>query len=67
MPTMLGVVRGIATLALTGLGLLVVLQGDGAGSHVTGSALIGAGVSAAVATQFMRIVDGRVKPAKARL
>lgn len=66
MSTMLGVLRGIATLALTGLGLLVVLQGDGAGSLVTGAALIGAGLAAAVAAPFTTIVEGHhVEPTKA--
>jgi len=59
MQTLLGVVRGIATLALTGLGVLVVLQGDGAGTHVAGALCIGGGLSAAAAGLLLKIVDGR--------
>ncbi|UGS35169.1 hypothetical protein [Capillimicrobium parvum] len=59
MQTLLSVVRGIATLSLTGLGVLVVLQGDGAGAHVLGSLLIGGGIGMGTSGLLLEVVDGR--------
>lgn len=53
------VVRGMATLALTGLGVMVVLRGDGAATHaVLGALLIAAGFCAATIGRLLEIVDG---------
>jgi hypothetical protein len=56
----LALARGIAAFALTGLGLLVVLRGDGAGTHIViGSLLIAAGITAATIGILFEIIDGR--------
>jgi hypothetical protein len=53
------VVRGMATLALTGLGVMVVLRGDGAATHaVLGALLITGGICAATIGRLLEIVDG---------
>jgi hypothetical protein len=48
----------MATFALTGLGVLVVLQGDGAGAYVIGSVVIGVAVAVACVGVFFEVVAG---------
>jgi len=67
MREVLAVTRGIAAIALTGLGLLVVLRGHGAAAHILpGALLIAAGITAASIGVLMDVVDGRFGPAPQR-
>lgn len=60
MRELLALARVIGALALTGIGLLVVLRGDGALTHImAGSLLIAAGVVLATLKTFFETVDGR--------
>jgi hypothetical protein len=66
MRDLLVVARGIATLTLTGLGLLVVLRGDGASTHIVlGSFLIAGGLTLATIGVLLSTIDGRI-PARER-
>ena len=60
MREILVIARGMATLTLTGLGLLVVLRGDGASTHIVGSLLIGGGLTIATLGILLSAIDGRV-------
>ncbi len=60
MRQLLAIARGVATVTLTGLGLLVVLRGDGAATHlIVGSLLIAAGCTAGMIGVLLAVVDGR--------
>lgn len=60
MRELLALARGIALVGLTGLGVLVVLRGDGAATHiVAGSLLIAAGLTAGTIGVLFDAIDGR--------
>jgi hypothetical protein len=66
MRDLLVIARGIATFTLTGLGLLVVLRGDGASTHIVlGSLLIAGGLTLATIGVLVSTIDGRM-PARER-
>jgi hypothetical protein len=61
--TALSIVRGVACVALTGLGLLVLLRTDGSGAQLlAASALIGLGLMLAAAGTFLTSVVGGGPP-----
>ncbi|MBX5440199.1 MAG: hypothetical protein IRZ32_01585 [Solirubrobacteraceae bacterium] len=62
MRALLGILRGMAAIALTGLGLLVVLRGQGAAAHILpGAVLIAAGITVATVGVLIDAVDGRLE------
>lgn len=67
MRELLAITRGLAAIALTGLGLLVVLRGHGAAAHILpGAILIAAGITVATVGVLLDVVDGRFAPAPRR-
>jgi hypothetical protein len=61
MRELLVIARGMATCAFTGLGLLVVLRGDGASTHIVlGSLLIATGLTIATIGVLVGAIEGRV-------
>lgn len=60
MRELLALARGLGALVLTGLGLLVVLRGDGAATHMlAGSVLIATGAALVMLTVLFETIDGR--------
>jgi len=60
MRELLALARGIALVGLTGLGVLVVLRGDGAATHIIGgSLLIAGGLTAGTIGVLFDTIDGR--------